>query len=124
MQILTELKEGSDSLAVRAHLLLAEILIEEKDKVRALSVIKELKDLTDNEAVAARIQFIEAKAKYEADEFDEAAAKFSQIEENKTGDVATYNSAVASLRAGDDKKFLARAAQLPEVTGQLSRGDL
>ncbi len=124
LQILTELKEGSDSVAVRAHLLLAEILIEEKDKARALSVIKELKDLTDNEAVAARIQFIEAKAKYEAEEFDAAAAKFSQIEENKTGDVATYNSAVASLRAGDDKKFLARAAQLPEVTGQLSRGDL
>jgi len=124
LRILTELKEGKDSVAVRAHLLLAEILIEEKDKTRALSVIKELKDLTDNGGVAARIQFIEAKAKYEAGEFDEAAAKFSSAGENQTGDVATYNSAVASLRAGDDSKFLARAAQLPEVSGQLSRGDL
>ena len=121
---LTELKEGNDSVAVRAQLLLAEILIEEKDKARALSVINQLKGLTDNGAVLARIQFIEAKTKYEAGEFDKAEAKFSLIGGSETVDVATYNAAVASLRAGDDRKFLARAAQLPEVSGQLSRGDL
>ncbi len=124
IRVLTELKNGTDPVAIRAHLLLAEILIEVKDKERALPVIREFKDLTDDESVLARIKFVEAKAMYEEGEFDSAAENFSRIEADDDNGAASYNSAVASLRAGDDKQFLAQIALLPEVSGQFSRGEL
>ena len=124
IQILNELKMGDDPVAIRANLLLAEILIEGADKKGALSVMNELKQLTDNASVMARIDFVEAKAKYTTGEFESAADRFGAITGGDAADVASYNAAVSSLRAGNDQKLLARAALLPEVTGQFSRGEL
>lgn len=121
---LTELKNGNDPVGVRASLLLSEILIENSDKKGALAVLTELKELTDNDSVLARIDFVEAKAKYATGEFEAAADRFAKISEDATTVVASYNAAISSLRAGNDKNYIARVALLPEVTGQFSRGEL
>ena len=124
IQLLNKLKSGNDPVAIRASLLLSEMLIEDSDKKGAIAVLEELRQFTGNEVVIARIEFVEAKAKYVAGEFESAADRFAGISESTTSDVASYNSAVSSLRAGDDKKFLAQTTLLPEVTGQFSRGEL
>lgn len=121
---LSELKNGKDPVATRASLLLSEILIENSDKEGALAVLTELKQLTDNESVLARIDFVEAKAKYAAGDFETAADRFAKISERTAAGVASFNAAVSSLRAGNDRQYIARAALLPEVTGQFSRGEL
>ncbi len=124
LQLLSGLKGGTDPVSIRASLLLSEMLIEDSDKKGAIAVLEELRELTANESVVARINLVEAKAKYVAGEFQLAADRFAAIPESAASGVASYNAAVSSLRAGNDKEFLAYTALLPEVTGQFSRGEL
>ena len=113
-------------IAERALLQLSEIYVSDGNKSKALAVLTELRDIDPSPAVLARIDFIEARADYAAGEFKKAADKLADtaLAGSEAAAAATFNSAIASLKAGDLEAFKQRAQRLdelgePEVAGSL-----
>ena len=113
-------------IAEKALLSLSEIYVAGASKTRALEVLADLREISQTPAVLARIDFIEARASYEAKEFQLAADKFAEAatsDETATA-TATYNSAIAALKAGDAELFDLRTQSLTQLGDPLSGGML
>lgn len=122
---LQPLASGEDSIAARAKLLLVELWLRDDDKKRAAAEVLALKKTARDPVIISRIAFIESQASFEADDFSSAADSLNEVPDGTGASItATYNTAIAALRAGDEAEFRARSALLPELRGDRLRANL
>ncbi|MEM9479392.1 MAG: tetratricopeptide repeat protein [Verrucomicrobiota bacterium] len=87
----------------RALLRLSELYSGLGDKENALGTLEALAASTSDPAVKARIAFLSASAGFSAGEFEDSQKKFSASANSPAGSgpAASFNAALAALRAGD-----------------------
>jgi len=110
-------------IAERALLHLCEIYVGRANKPRALEVLGVLEEISETQAVLDRVKYIEARANFAAREFKLAADKFTDAAtlNNPAAKVATFNSAIAMLKANDLKGFQQRQQMLGDL-GEVEYG--
>ena len=113
-------------IAERALLRLSEIYVANANKQRALEVLADLRKISATPAVIARIDFIEARAEFAAGEFKLAADKFAEAAtaDRPAAAVATFNSAIAALEAGDVESLAYRQQALQDLGAKDLHADL
>jgi TolA-binding protein len=114
-------------LVDRALLWLSQLHATVGDKEGALSTLKLLKDRTRDPAVLARIEFLEARAEFAAEDFKDAAEKFAALgenPENESATVATFNAALAALKSGNSRLFDGSLEHLGAFNRPNLRGEL
>lgn len=122
---LQPLSAGKDSIATRAMLLLVELWLRDEDKKRAVAEVRAIKQAASDPVIISRIAFIEAQAHFEAADFASAADSLTEVPDGTGASItASYNTAIAALRAGDEAEFKARSALLPELRGDRLRANL
>ena len=94
-------------LKARALLRLSELYSDLSDKKNAILTLNSLADSTSDPAVLARIDFLRATADFTAGDFKASQEKFSASANSPAGagSAASFNAALAALRAGDNAVF-------------------